>query len=268
MRIKKITSLVLGLLLTVVLATPASASVRKNEITQPETNMSIEELDKLFDENNVPDDKREVLISKLENGVLWDCYDDTKLKSVPEDFSNIDISELGREKVFRFEDGSFMSISVAPGENSEVQRNVLPITQDGAVETSDISERGYGNTYVNYLVKRHVGGQKAYFYASFFVSDYNSSMIYTSANSNGVYNSPFGDGVEGFGTTGNASMKTIRDRESYGQAAMHRMFWYTQVTVGGDWGGVNGSITAGGTCNLYLGLTNSTISITSKVPFV
>lgn len=263
MKKKKITSLILGLLLTVGMAIPTSASMRTNVAIQPEANMSAAELVQLFDENNVPENKRGILTEKLEDGVLWDCYDAEKAKLVPEDFSSIDIGEGTREKSYRFEDGSFMSISVGPTENSKVEKNVLPLTEEGVPDTAGM----YGNTYVNYAVRRELGGQQASFIANFFVSDYNTSMIYTSENSNGVYNSPYGERVWGFGDVLQPRMITIRERESYGQAALHRMTWITKKTVTGSWGGVGGSVNVGGTCDLYLALINSKIHISSVLPF-
>lgn len=236
-------------------ATNVFAYENTQKFVQPEKLLTTEELTKFFTENNIPKEKQEILIWKLDNNILWDCYNDEKLKLVPDDFSTIDIDGIDKEKYFRFEDGSFIKISFSKGDKGQVIKNTA--SPDG------ITPYGYGTHYKNHLVSRSAGTTTASFYATFFVSDYNSSMIYTKENSGGVYNSPFGGSVYGFGATGNPSMEMIRERESYGQAATFRMYWFTQATVSGTWGGVSGSISPGGTCNLYLCIKDSKVTIAS-----
>ncbi|KXG76722.1 hypothetical protein AN619_08810 [Thermotalea metallivorans] len=68
------------------------------------------ELIKFLKENNVPKDKQEVLIEKLENNQLWDVYDPEKRKAVPDDFYVFNPEEGNQTRYYRFEDGSFIKI--------------------------------------------------------------------------------------------------------------------------------------------------------------
>lgn len=258
---KKIITLMLTTFLTLCLSTSVFANTNDENLEQfiqPEKSMSESDLRDFFISNKVSSEHQKVLLEKLENNVLWDCYNEEKVNLIPKDFWAIDLDGAEKEKSYIFEDGSFIKIGISKDENSKVIKNV----PDPNSATYDLDSRHglYGTQYTNHIVHRYTATQSAWFYATFFVSDYNSSMIYTSENSMGTYNSPYGESVQGFGVT-HPTLEIIRERESYRNAALVRMYWTTNVTVGGAWGGASGNVGVGGTCNLYLSLINSTVYI-------
>lgn len=266
MKIKKMLCLLLACIM--MMSSVVFAKQKDREINFGEFENE-EGVKQYLEESNVPKEKLDFLIEKLENGILWDCYNEEKLNEVPSDFNCFDISTSIKEKYFRFEDGSFIKISVGGGEEIEnyyPEANVVQPLSDGTVS---INSDSFGVLFVNHKVEKQVGLTIAYFYANFYVARYGASIIYTNENSNGDYNSPFGEGVAGFGVGANPSKEMIRDYEntSTSQAAMFRLYWFNTVTISGAWKGIGGTIPVGSTCNLYLALVNNHMYIDSNLPF-
>ncbi|WP_158661053.1 hypothetical protein [Bacillus kwashiorkori] len=80
---------------------------------------SEKELISYLDTNQVPLDKINLLIYKSNNGIIWDCNDPEKQKQIPSSFYEFQVDEY-TEKYFRFEDGSFIKISLGGGEKVDV----------------------------------------------------------------------------------------------------------------------------------------------------
>lgn len=245
-----------AILTSILLATSTTVGVFAKENKFMEYNVSDEELQEYFNENGIPLDKQEILRNKVLNGIAWDCYDTEKVNAIPEEFSYFDINDKDTDRKYVFEDGSFIEVSINPGESSYIN--------DGSERT--ITSNSYGTLYTNHKVSRTVGLTSAYFYANFYVSRYGTSRIYTEVDG---YNSPFGEGVSGFGATGNPSKEIIRKVEDTNgsQAALFRMYWFNQVEVSGTWGAVSGTLPIGSTCNLYLALIRNQMYVASELPF-
>lgn len=250
--IKKVLCTVLT---AVLLATSTTVGVLAKENNVMEYNISEEELQEYFNENDIPLDKQEILRNKVLNGIAWDCYDAEKVNAIPEEFSYFDINDKDTNRKYIFEDGSFIEISINPGENSQIEDNERKITSSS-----------YGTLYTNHKVSKTVGLTSTYFYANFYVARYGESRIYTEADG---YNSPYGEGVSGFGVTQNPSKEMIRKVEDTNgsQAALFRLYWFNKVEVSGTWGAVSGTLPIGSTCNLYLALIRNKMYVASELPF-
>lgn len=224
-----------------------------------------EDLTTFFKQNNIPISKQKILTEKKKKGIPWDCENPEKIKLMPEDFNKFTIDDKVKERVYTFEDGSFIEIAIEPG---EVIENA-PVAEAKSLEigTNSIISDSFGTLYRNHKVSKQVGTTYAYFYANFYVSNYDESIIYTSENSNNMYNSPYGEGASGFGLTDNPSKEMIRDKEYMGQAALFRLYWFNQVEVSGEWAGISGSAPIGSTCNLYLALYDHSMYVASQLPF-
>lgn len=267
MKAKKILSLLL--IITMLLSTMVlNVSASDNNYDELGGFKSEAELMEYFTDNSVPTSKQEILINKLQNRIAWDCYNPEKVKLVPEDFSWFEAPDKVQEKYFRFEDGSFIKVSIGGGETI---KNYSP----DQFSTRTVTTDPYGSLYVNHKVSKTVGLTNAYFYANFYVArpGFGSSKIYTYDNSSGRYNAPFGEGITGFGVTASPTKVMIREVEntSTSQAAMFRLVWFNQVTVSASWtigiAGGGGTAPIGSTCSLYLALINGRVYIDSGLPF-
>lgn len=269
MKIKKIVSLLL--IMTMVFSTSINVSAKNN------TNdfggfKSESDLINYLKDNGVPSDKQEILSNKLKDGIIWDCYNAEKVKQIPKSFSWFDAPDKIQEKYFRFEDGSFIKVSVGGG---KIIKNFNPNHHQSGIGIKSVTLDQFGALYVNRKISKTIGRTNAYFYANFYLArpGFGPSKIYTSKNSNGRYNSPFGEGITGFGVTANPTKDMIREVEntSNSQAALFRLLWFNQVTVSSGWTAFGASIGAtapiGSTCNLYLALINGNLYIDSKLPF-
>lgn len=275
---KKALSLIMGIVLITATSTSVRATTNNNEL---ENNNAIyseitdSELQTFFDENSVPKEKQSILREKVEKNILWDCYETEKINNIPEDFSYFDINNKSKEKYYRFEDGSFIKISVNSGEvkNIKTKDDLIKynIEPGNRIMPRKVVSDSFGSLYTNHKIQRSVGLTSAYFYANFYVSNpyYGGfSRIYTDTDGIG-YNSPFGLGASGFGLDGNPNGQLIRaveDRNS-SQAAMFRMYWFNKKTVSGSWAGISGNAPIGSTCNLYLALIRGNMYVDSKLPF-
>ncbi|MGL5379742.1 hypothetical protein [Clostridium sp.] len=210
---------------------------------------SDDELEQFFLENDVSIEKQIILKEKIENNEPWDCYKDGAENLLPKDFSYFDINDTETNKRFTFEDGSFIEINIEPSKNSR-----------------EIVSDSYGTRYTNHKISRQVGGTKAWFYANFYVARYGPSSFWTEAEG---YNAPYGEGISGFGATGNPTKTMIRKSEntSTKQAALFELRWFNQITVDGSWAGIGGSAPIGSTCTLYLALVNNKMYVDSSLPF-
>lgn len=242
--------------------TVVTVSAAENEKNGFEGFQSEEELIDYLKDNEVPNNKIEILVEKSKSGIEWDAYKTEKQDLIPASFYEFDlINDDTEERYYRFDDGSFVKVYVGGGQKQEVNNSQSDLTPQGVVSDS------FGTMYRNYKVQKSVGTTHAYFYANFYVPRYGASMIYTYENSSGLYNSPYGEGISGFGATGNPEKIMVRDVEYNGNAALFRLKWFTQATVSGSWAGVSGSASVGSTCNLYLALVNHKVYIASELPF-
>jgi len=229
------------------------------------------ELVSYLSDNNVPKNKIKSLVEKSLNDIQWDCYKEEKLALLPADFYEFDLASNIGEKYFRFEDGSFTKVYVGGGEVIKNYREVSQFDKSNllsGLNRAAVSD-SFGTLYKNHRIERIVGTTRAYFIANFYVPrpGYGSSIIYTTDNSNNMYNSPYGEGISGFGVTGHPEKEMIRDVEYNGQAALFRLYWFNQIEVSGGWDGFGASAAIGSTCNLYLALVNNKVYIASSLPF-
>lgn len=258
---KKILAIILATMLTIgglgTVTASASTEIGKNKEDIFEYQISNEELQQFFIENDIPIEKQEILNKKVENQEAWDCYKANAEALIPDEFSYFDINDEVTNRRYVFEDGSFIEVNINPTEQSDIKENINSRTT--------ISD-SFGTFYSNHKVQRTVGLTSAYFYANFYVARYGPSSIYTESDG---YNSPYGEGVSGFGVTANPQKEMIRKTESTStkQAALFRLKWFNQVNVSGSWAGVGGSAPIGSTCNLYLALVNNRMYVDSTLPF-
>lgn len=217
-------------------------------------------------EKKVPIDKIDGLMYKLDNNIPWDCMLKEKTDIIPEEFYEFDVNTIEKQKYFRFNDGSFINILVGGGEEIKNYRPKFEYNSSKSIVSDS-----FGTLYKNHKVYKSIGLTNAYFYANFYVARTGASTIYTYDNSDGMYNSPYGEVVGGFGVTENPNKEMIRDVEYNGQAALFRMYWFNQIEVSSEWsvgiGSVGGSAPIGSTCNLYLALIKNKMYVDSKLPF-
>lgn len=239
------------------------------------SNLERNEVINFLSEHYVPKEKIDLLISKLENGTEWDCYRQENLDSIPMEFYEMELDGNEMERYYRFPDGSFVNVHIGEGEviNDYNNRNANIDAFSNEYLIENLSNKtiapmsSFGTLYKNHKVSRIVGTTSAYFYASFYVARTGPSMIYTYENSSNLYNSPYGENIKGFGANANPSKEMIRDVEYNGNAALFRLFWFTQIEVSGGWGPLGGKVSKGGTCNLYLALVNNKLYISPRLPF-
>ena len=241
----------------------ASGTNETNEINLYGEFNSKDELTDYLIQHDVPESKIGGLLDKVDNNIPWDCYLEEKVSMIPDSFSEFDVNTDIKEKYFRFEDGSFIEVSVGGGDKIENYKNITK-------ERSAITD-SFGTLYTNHRVSKFVGTTSASFVANFYVARTGPSQIYTYANSAGLYNSPYDANASGFGLTAPPSIELIREVEKNNQAALCRLTWFNQVTVSAEWSAVyvggGTSLPIGSTCNLYLALINNKMYVDSKLPF-
>lgn len=249
------------IMLVMVINTAAFATVDNPKLSD----LDKKELHKFLANHNVPEKKIKDLIKKTEKGIEWDCYKEENLAKIPSDFYEITLDGNEKERYYRFADGSFVNVYIGGGE--VINNYHEPSEESGRMGI--VRSDSFGTLYKNHKVSRIVGTTSAWFYASFYVPrpGYGASMIYTSDNSANLYNSPYGEGIAGFGATGHPDKEMIRDKEYNGNAALFRLYWFTQIEVSGGWGPFGASAPVGTTCNLYLALVNNKVYIASQLPF-
>lgn len=268
MNIRKINKMLLVMIIAILTTgTNISANVNNNYLGEFSNKRK---LIQFFQKNHVPSEKQQILIDKLKNGILWDCYNQEKIKLIPENFYYLDMKDNGKEKYFRFEDGSFIKVSI--GGERKVENHNEDISRR-KINNSYVITDSYGSLYVNYKVMKQVGSLKVWFYANFYVArpGFGFSKIYTYENSNGIYSEPYGENIKGFGVVTMTHREMIREVEypSTDQSAMFRLTWCNQRNIGSEWVSSNdrGESISIGSYSLYLAIIRGHVYIDSKLPF-
>lgn len=267
---KKLLSIMLSVVLCIGLFSTSATAATPVKFKQIEAKLTDAELQSMFDKNNVPKDKQKILREKLEKGELWDCYNEEKVKEMPSEYRFFDPFKKYQEKIYRFEDGSFIKTSLTQGEVTEINSN----TSDRNIITpSDVEQDSFGALFTRERIEKTVGATYALYYANFYVSRYGNSKIYTLENSGGKYQGPYGEEIRGFGITEQPTKDMIREEENRDASlsALFRLYWFTQIEVSASWGAhgfeIGATIPAGSTCSLYLALIRGQVYIASQLPY-
>lgn len=228
------------------------SNVKASEMTETSGKIDYDEVSLYFEENNIPKEKQQILLDKLESGELWDCYNEEKVKNIPEDFFALDPLNLTHEKTYTFPDGSTIEVALEIPED-QYNRNI---------ETYGSQSVTGGIEYWDIKIDKTIGLLKAWFYADFFVSNTTSKPS--------VIHDVWGANVSGFGVVDKPSLTIQRKTEDIAKSrsALAYSQWLTQVTISGGWGDyVSGSIPIGSTCNLYLGLIRGKVHVSPTLPY-
>lgn len=236
------------------------------------------QLERYFDENGVPSDKQEILMDKVKNNELWDCYDQSKLDQIPEDFKEFDPGEGSQEKYYRFEDGSFIKVEAVLNQKiaidntdksrKEIKEKIknkkaldqalsisqsLPTVQPNGVE--------YGTGYVHYYdykIQKIVGTMKASYYAEFFIVQNGPDSIVDSA---------YSPAATGFGSLSSMPEFTyVRLTEDVARSRYALMYssWIVNYDLSTPWGGAS---VGGSTCFLYLAVGKDKFYVDNVLPY-
>lgn len=220
------------------------------------------DLDKFFSDNNVPEEKQSILLEKVEKNELWDAYKPESLDQLPDDFYAFNYFDGSQTKYIRFDDGSFISVSVQEGGSKLVTSNDQ--------ELLGISPRGSWNhgDYIDvwdYKVSKAVGTASASYYADFEIGlpGYRVSKI----------TNLYGANASGFGVTGTPTTEIVRQYEdaTKSRSALARSYWFSQANLSFSWEyGVAGGgmeTTVGTTCSLWLAVVGGQVFVDSKLPY-
>ncbi|RCX18519.1 hypothetical protein DFP94_10651 [Fontibacillus phaseoli] len=249
------------------LGTASAASTESEVVHNPDVNgVAGLDLNKYFEDNNIPAEKQTILLSKVENNELWDAYKPESLSLLPDDFYSFNFFDGSQTKYYRFDDGSFMSVGVEVGGSQLVKGD-----HANKGDSSLISPLGSWNhgDYIDvwdYKVSKAVGTASAYYYADFEVG--------LPGTRKSRITNLYGANASGFGVTGTPSTEIVREYEDPGRSrsALARSYWYSQANLSFSWeyGVVGGGAetTIGTTCSLWLGVINGQIFVDSRVPYI
>lgn len=257
---KKILSCIV--MVVVLLMSIGTATANQLRITQPtELDFPYDvkgdkriDLQQFFTKNKIPQDKQNILINKLKKNELWDAYKPELQSQIPNNYFSFD-PKLGRQsKYYRFPDGSFISVSIEPG-NPEQPFNK-------AIQPLGSSSDSYGTTFWDYKVTKTVGAASAYVYADFFLAypgnGYKSKIFKL-----------YGANASGFGVKDSPNTEIIRPYEDLekGRSALARAYWFSNVNLKFSWEGNGIDTSVGTTCSLWLGAIQGKLYVDSKLPY-
>jgi hypothetical protein len=234
--------------------------------------------------NNVPVEKRKILIKKIENGEVWDSCNPTNLEKVPQDFYKLDPKEESQIKYYRFNDGSFIKIESKLNEskridetkeskeflrkkikNDKIYKEILSSQYDNTITKKTMSiqpngvEIGSGYAwYYDYQVDYSTAGLYASMITEFVIVDQGPDYVVPSGF--------FVDEVYGFGELGMyPTIDIIREEEIEAQSryALADMYWYANYPLDTPWGGS----AASGTHHLYLGVGDDAYHVSPDTPY-
>jgi len=207
-------------------------------------------LDRYFQENQVPKEKQILLKEKVKNNELWDAYKPEMQQWIPSDFFVFDPKLGDQIKYYRFPDGSFISVGTEAGTNSKIH----PLGS---------STDEYGNiTYWDIKISKTVGTASAYVYADFLLGNYEKgykSKIFRL----------YGPNASGFGVTDTPKTEIVREVEDIekSRSALARSYWFSKANLKFSWEGNGIDTTIGTTCSLWLGAIRGKLYVDTKLPY-
>lgn len=255
---KKIISNILAITMMLTIG-GTSIITSADEIRNPVNEIDYEQIEKFYEENDIPEEKQKLLTEKLENGIQWDSSNPEKLKEVPDDFSYLKNNDISQSKTYIFDDGSIIKISVEPVETTTIPE-IAPLKAGEATTDS------FGTFYHSCRFSRTYGGVTASVVLSAYRNNYGASTIYTVKNSENLYNDPTELYTSGFGNGVVPTGKVIRDKEYNGNAALYSMTWQNTKTLSASWRKIGGSTSVGSTQFLHVAFVNSNVFIDSELP--
>lgn len=241
---------------------------------------------KLLTENQVPKDKQRILLDKLKNNQLWDCYDEQKNKQIPLDFYKFDPASGSTTRIYRFEDGSFKKITTELVDKTKIDKSKESISKltakikdktaldkiltdasktnlNGTLQNTPvinpdgmIGGSGY-SWYYDYKICLQKGYEIAWFYADFCIVQEGPDSL----NINDFWY-PY---VDGFGSLDVYPFFTlVRSTEdvNLSRYAMMNMSWITNYNISTPWGGS----TVGGVKYLWFAVGNNSYYYLDYVP--
>lgn len=252
--LKKIIAMGLACLcLSSAVATDAFASATTTDdtiMTTEKNDFNENETREFLEENGVPNDKIDVLLEKLENDELWDCYKKENLKDLPKDFNTLDLNEEGSVKYYRFEDGSFIKNEFIKNEDSTYEE-----IKPGDINLLGTSSSSFGTQYTDYTIKKTQGSITAQFKADFWRARYG----YGASEITNAYSGK----VKGNYTDGTYDLEDARPKEDlvYHLPAKENLIFPVTHSVSFSGDGVEFTVNSGETVILTLELKNGNMSI-------
>lgn len=248
------------------------------------------DLVKFLKENQVPKEKQEILIKKVENDELWDANNLEKRKSIPESFYIFDPKDGSQVRYYRFEDGSFIKINTTLNEvitidgseksnkllrekieDKDLLSKILSNQRSKSNEPGNISIPS-GSELTTYGV---ISGSGYAHYYDFKVS-FSQGLLYASmytefvlVNGGNDYLIPggfYGPVAYGFGSLGQMpEIEIVRQTEdsSMSRWALADSHWYVNYDISTPWGGS----TVCGTKYLWIGVGNNTYEVSDRLPY-
>lgn len=215
------------------------------------------DLQKYFNENQIPAEKQDILREKVENNILWDAYNPEQTEQLPSDFYSLRILEGETSKRYNFEDGSFVSISISPTENSS-QTFAYP---DFSLKAG-YEDAPYGTYFWDYKISKRVGAAYAEFYMDFLLT--NPGNGYKSK----IFNI-FGQNATGFGIDGTPTPSIERPNEDLDKrrSALANIHWVSKSDLSLSWQGNGINTSVGTTCYLWVGLLQGMLYVDSSLPY-
>lgn len=277
---KKIQKLIGVILLASVVMTTsfgtsiANAKTNTNNLKNVKAFNTKEEYVNFFNKHNVPKDKQQGLLEKLDKDILWDAYNPEKIKEVPESFNTFSIDDpVDNIRYYRFEDGSFIAIETRASEETKrlrqtekpsIKNNLQAAVSDG-MKTESVVSDSFGSQYTDHMVSKWVGAANAGFRSSFYIARWGTSSF------NGISWDQYASGL---GCSGAPEIQYVREKEEvaspYNRAALRRIFWQANATVNVAWEtkgiSLGASIPVGTTMSLYLALVNNSYYVNSALP--
>lgn len=248
------------------------------------------DLIKFLKENQVPKEKQEGLLNKIENNQVWDANNPEKQKSIPESFYIFDPKDGSQVRYYRFEDGSFIKIDNTLNEVIEIDgseksnkrlkekvkdknllNKILSNQPNQANESKSISISS-GSEFTTYGVSSGTGYSHYYDYkVSMWAGSMYASMIteFVVVNGGNDYLIPsgfYGPTASGFGELGQMpTIEIVRTTEDSSRSrwAIANSHWYVNYPISTPWGGS----TASGTKYLWIGVGNNTYRVSDRLPY-
>jgi hypothetical protein len=283
-KVKKILGLALNVIVALSITTiPNVTFAKSNNSFYTNEFKSKGDLIQYLNENQVSKDDQKVLIEKLEKNQIWDVNNPEKRKDVPEDFYIFNPQMGSGDRYYRFNDGSFIKISVTQNhaikiDGSEESKKALrehikdenllnkmesDVVQKNSTNGSGISPQGveYGSGYAWYYdfkVEMTVGTQYASMITEFCLVQGGDDYLIPSG-----FMQPY---VSGFGELG--QMPTIQitranEDSTNSRWALANSNWYCNYPISTPWGGS----TLSGTKYLWIGVGSDSYRVSDRLPY-
>ncbi|SMF89832.1 hypothetical protein SAMN05661091_4799 [Paenibacillus uliginis N3/975] len=201
-------------------------------------------LEQFFVEHDVPEEHQNVLLKKISKDELWDAYKLELVQQIPADYYEFDPLEGEQSRYYRFEDGSFVMISIEFGSAGEVAPASEGVKLDGV------------------KIRKRVGTAEALVCADLFIAD---NGYGTSAQILRLYDAS----LDGFDEPHQISTEIVRESEDTNRhrSALARSFWTVQGDQNISWSASQEGTLPEVPLSLWIGVLDGKIYVNSKLPY-